>query len=515
MGIPERSSPRGRIHPSFLSNREKPPVTISSRKFQSRLSVAVGVAALGALSSPAFAQVAGEVSVQRFDPAPGPRNFLTTRSARTDGHMVWTAGIMANYAYRPFTIKECFQDPCTGAGLKQINYVVENMVTGDAYGSFTIIPRLQLGLKVPVSWVKGQGIDTTGSPLTNGLSAVGVGDIQLEAKGRFYGEPGGPLTFGAYLYGTAPMGSATAKGSFIGNGTPTVGGALIGDGKFGDLTFGVNVGGIYRGEVIIGSGATATSLGPEGRWSAALGYQVGPIVRVIADAFGSTNFSSSLGANSIEVDLGAQIVPLGSQLTLTAGGGIGVLRGIGIPDARAFLGVMYNAEVQDRDRDGLNDSADGCPEDAEDMDGFEDSDGCPEIDNDQDGIADAQDKCPSAAEDVDGFEDKDGCPDPDDDKDGIADLSDHCPREPETVNGVDDLDGCPDAKDTDSDGVGDETDKCPTEPEDTDGYQDADGCPDPDNDQDGVPDTMDECIDQPEDKKGKGAEKTDGCPIDA
>jgi outer membrane protein OmpA-like peptidoglycan-associated protein len=65
-------------------------------------------------------------------------------------------------------------------------------------------------------------------------------------------------------------------------------------------------------------------------------------------------------------------------------------------------------------------------------------------DRDGDGIPDAIDKCPDAAEDKDGFQDDDGCPDPDNDKDGIPDEADACPNEPETVNGFDDEDGCPD-----------------------------------------------------------------------
>jgi outer membrane protein OmpA-like peptidoglycan-associated protein len=66
------------------------------------------------------------------------------------------------------------------------------------------------------------------------------------------------------------------------------------------------------------------------------------------------------------------------------------------------------------------------------------------LDNDQDGIPDKADKCPDVAEDLDGFEDSDGCPDPDNDKDGILDAVDKCPNEPETFNGFEDEDGCPD-----------------------------------------------------------------------
>lgn len=66
------------------------------------------------------------------------------------------------------------------------------------------------------------------------------------------------------------------------------------------------------------------------------------------------------------------------------------------------------------------------------------------LDMDNDGLADINDRCPNLAEDKDGFQDDDGCPEHDVDKDGFADAADDCPTEPETENGVNDYDGCPD-----------------------------------------------------------------------
>jgi OmpA-OmpF porin, OOP family len=66
------------------------------------------------------------------------------------------------------------------------------------------------------------------------------------------------------------------------------------------------------------------------------------------------------------------------------------------------------------------------------------------IDRDCDGIADDDDKCPVDAEDRDGFQDQDGCPDLDNDQDRFLDPCDQCPNEPETYNGYQDEDGCPD-----------------------------------------------------------------------
>jgi len=131
-----------------------------------------------------------------------------------------------------------------------------------------------------------------------------------------------------------------------------------------------------------------------------------------------------------------------------------------------------NPVIGDRDGDGIKDDVDKCPNDPEDKDGFEDEDGCPDLDNDKDGIPDIKDKCPNEPEDKDGFEDADGCPDPDNDTDGIPDTAD----------------------------------KCPNDPEDKDGFEDADGCPDPDNDKDGVPDTADKCPNE------AGPPDNDGCP---
>jgi outer membrane protein OmpA-like peptidoglycan-associated protein len=131
----------------------------------------------------------------------------------------------------------------------------------------------------------------------------------------------------------------------------------------------------------------------------------------------------------------------------------------------------------DPDKDGIVGDADKCPNEAEDKDGFQDEDGCPDPDNDGDGVLDAADKCPNEAEDKDGFQDEDGCPDPDNDGDGIPDAADKCPMEPEDKDGFQDEDGCPDL-DNDGDGVPDAVDKCPNDPETKNGFQDEDGCPD-------------------------------------
>jgi len=106
----------------------------------------------------------------------------------------------------------------------------------------------------------------------------------------------------------------------------------------------------------------------------------------------------------------------------------------------------------DNDGDGVVDGEDHCPLVAGPV-AFA---GCP--DGDGDGVADDVDRCPAEPEDVDQFEDTDGCVDPDNDGDGVLDGGDRCPLEV----GVAANEGCPDP-DGDGDGIVDRLDNCPTE----------------------------------------------------
>jgi len=477
----------------------------------------LAVAAIALLSSPAAAQQeaakSGEFSVQRFDPAPGPRNFFSTRGARTDGKMAWSTGLVLNYANDPFVVVSCKTvEDCKTANTQPGHttdvHVVQHLITGNVTGSLTPIERLQIGLSVPISYTSGDGLQDNGTPETKRVSGAGLGDILLEGKFRAYGEVKDPYVIGVAAFVTAPLGHATAEGKYIGDGTPIIGARGIFDGKQGPFSFGANLAGLWRGSARVGS----TELGSEFRYNVAGGFEASPVIRVILDGFGGTKFSGKNGTNSLEIDGGAQITPLASPIAVLVGGGAGVIEGVGVPKFRAILGVSYTAEARDRDGDGINDDQDQCPTEAEDKDGFEDTDGCPDRDNDGDTIQDKDDKCPNQAEDPDGFQDTDGCPDPDNDNDGVDDSHDQCPDKAETKNGFKDDDGCPDEPDKDGDGVPDAKDQCPDQAEDTDGFQDTDGCPDPDNDGDGISDDEDECVDEPETKNGFQDE--DGCPDD-
>ena len=160
----------------------------------------------------------------------------------------------------------------------------------------------------------------------------------------------------------------------------------------------------------------------------------------------------------------------------------------GNPDKNDWYGfgsvqLWYKLSPSDKDRDGIADAVDGCPEIA----GLETTMGCP--DRDKDGIKDSRDQCP----DIPGAPAHEGCPDTD--KDGIADVKDACPSQA----GLIEKNGCPD---TDGDGIVDSMDQCP----DLAGVANYKGCPIPDTDGDGLLDDQDTCPGIP------GPASNNGCP---
>jgi|GEM_PF-1047678 len=197
-------------------------------------------------------------------------------------------------------------------------------------------------------------------------------------------------------------------------------------------------------------------------------------------------FFDSNGGDFAAYAMGGMRVVATDDTSFELAGGTAALGGDGRNnDFRFLAGVTWRPVPEgaralargDRDGDGVNDSLDICPDEPEDEDGYDDEDGCPDLDNDGDGVIDAQDQCSDQPEDRDGFQDEDGCPEADNDGDGVNDVVDRCINEVEDRDGFEDTDGCPD-EDNDGDGIADKNDVCPNDPETINKYQDTDGCPD-------------------------------------
>lgn len=125
---------------------------------------------------------------------------------------------------------------------------------------------------------------------------------------------------------------------------------------------------------------------------------------------------------------------------------------------QASASLLFRFGNRDRDKDGIPDKDDRCP----DTPGLPEFQGCP--DTDGDGIPDIDDKCPEVA----GPKENQGCPWPDTDGDGVLDKDDQCVNVP----GPKENNGCP-WPDRDGDGIPDKDDKCPDVP----GLPEYQGCP--------------------------------------
>ena len=466
---------------------------------------------------------------QLFEPAIGIDTFFTVEEPQVANHLAFTVGLMLNYQKDPLVVysqsKPGLESDEIDLDKAHATEVVAHQLTANLVGAVGLHYKwlhAQIGLDLPINFVV-VGTDVTESGKEAGdLSATGVGDLKLQLKATLIRDLAGfSLSLSPIV--TFPTGNDEGFG---GDPNLSVRPRLVAGYRYKDFSVAANIGYLIRENSVMFS----SEIGDQLIYGVGAGYQVHERVLVLAEVFGRAGFeteadckfddqqkkrvcsgtsSTDLDAFPLELDLGAR-VGLSEGFDLTAGFGVGLIRAIGAPAVRFMLGARWTPDFKDTDGDGVYDYLDKCPTQPEDVDTFQDKDGCPDPDNDGDLIPDVRDKCPLKAEDKDTFEDEDGCPEPDNDKDGIPDLNDACPFKPETKNGFKDHDGCPDIPDQDGDGIADNVDKCPKEAEDVDKFQDEDGCPDPDNDNDEVPDQFDDCPMDAEDQDG--FEDDDGCP---
>ena len=404
--------------------------------------------------------LAQSIDSQRFKPAAGTGNYISTWGSDTGRHLDYSVGLLIDYASDPLVL---YRDG------EQASSVVGDMVTGNLMMSLTLFDLVQPSLLVPVN------LGMVGEWGGSDLPTTTMGDMALNIKVRIldYREMFG---FGLAVVPTVTFPTGNAD-RFSGAGTVTGLLRLVADYSIWRMKVALNMGYALRG----GSDVRNVHFGDELFFNLGAAYNVIDPLTIYWELEGSTAASAPFEDSSegpLEMRLGLEGA-VASSLSVVGGAGVGLAHGVGTPDFRVFAGVTWAREVRDQDRDGIADEDDECPNEAEDYDGFEDADGCPDPDNDRDQVLDVKDGCPMVPEDHDGFEDEDGCPDDDNDKDGIADEQDQCRNDPEDIDGFEDTDGCPD-NDNDGDGILDADDQCKNEPENVNGNKDEDGCPDND-----------------------------------
>jgi outer membrane protein OmpA-like peptidoglycan-associated protein len=388
----------------------------------------------------------------------------------------WYIGSMLVYGHNPVVYQ--WEDGT-------VDPVVQSQFGVHLGGGYTFGGRVRLDLNLPI-------YPYVGAP-DSSYSSISAGDARIGAT--ILAWQNDLLAFGLNPWLSLPTGAeASYTGAESAGGGLTLALQLT---PIEKLALNANLGpGFVKaedmGEFSVGSGLY---------WGLGAVYGASDQVDVFAELDGTMGLAGGVGPynqNPTELHAGVGIDAT-SAIKLTAGLGTGVVAGVGSPDFRAIFGFAWTDKgFIDTDGDGLEDEVDACDEEPEDPDGYNDSDGCPELDNDEDGVADEKDRCPNDREDKDGFEDVDGCPDPDNDGDGLKDLADACPNQPGPEVTV----GCPD---TDRDALADDRDECPTEP----GPLKLKGCPDRDKDE--IADIHDKCPDVPRDP-AEDVSRSDGCP---
>ena len=466
-------------------------------------------------AGPAVAQTSSKattrIATEQFEPLHSQHlNTLNVHGSELLGHLKFHGGLFFHYVDDPLVLVDYDH------GKREVSRFVGQQLKAELTVAMGLFEWVELAIHMPlVLFQSGDDLAFVGMA-GESISGFVAGDLRIVPKGRILS----PEDYSGFGLAVAlPMFVPTGDaGTFNSDGAFRIRPTVIADWRHEmgfkvSLNLGYQIRERRQFHNVVKDDSVDWALGvetPSGydplRFVASLhsGIQTSPD----ADTHQLNQDDNRFLSTPMELDLGARYQPI-SDVTVNAGVGFGLVGSAGSPDFRLFLGAAWQQTTVDSDGDGIEDPDDRCPDQPEDVDDFEDSDGCPDLDHDRDGVFDEVDACVMEPEDKDGFEDLDGCPELDNDQDRIDDLADKCPLEPEDRDGFEDVDGCPDV-DNDDDEILDVDDRCPQEPEDYDDFQDDDGCPEPDNDMDGVPDIDDDCPTQAE--VINGIDDDDGCP---
>jgi outer membrane protein OmpA-like peptidoglycan-associated protein len=420
-------------------------------------------------------------AVGRFNPSERGSDWFVSDSLDLRGPARPAVGLVSDYAYRPLVFYNA--DGSSVAILRDqlIVHAGVSLVAGD---------RLRLAVNLPISaWQDGQDVSAGGVTYSASSSHASIGDLRLAADLRLYGEYGGPFTI---AIGCQVFLQTGDRAAYLSDGTVRLLPRLELAGDVGPVAYALGGGFLYHD---VANSFAGYPRGQEVVGSAALGVRafdrkllVGP------EVFASTVVTNSdalwgLRQTPVEALFGVHL--LGTDWRGGVGAGPGLTRGFGEPEVRVVASLEYfsayvkppvaapavaqTAPPSDRDKDGIPDPEDACPDEPGVKTDDPKTNGCPP-DRDKDGVPDDEDACP----DVPGVETNDpktnGCP-PDRDKDGIPDAEDACPDQPGVKTDDPKTNGCPPDPDRDKDGIPNDTDACP----------DQAGPPDPDPKKNGCP----------------------------
>jgi OmpA-OmpF porin, OOP family len=462
------------------------------------------LAAIGGTAStlPAEAQPA-PLALDRFTPAPAGDRMFGVQSPFTAGPLTPHLMLLGDYAHNPLVLRTTKDRTNVGA-------VVGNQLFLHLNGSLSLWDRLNINIDAPLALLQSGDSPKGGAFSYPSPTGAQFGDLRAGLRLRLLGDYHDlfQLAVGGYVW--FPTG---AKSSYVSDGAFRGMPQLIVGGRGDRVVWSLAAGPEFRPSQTYATVQQGTMI----RAGAGVGFMPDEKRHLQLGAEASTDFTlAGLGKHNINAellfDLRYRVI---DDIELGVGVGPGLTSGIGTPDVRGVLMLAYTPEQKkveppkDRDKDGIVDDKDACPDKPGPANEDPTKNGCPPPpDRDKDGIIDAKDACPDQAGPASDDPTKNGCPPPPDrDEDGIRDDKDACPDVAGVVSDDPKKNGCP--PDRDEDGIRDDKDACP----DLKGIATNDpatnGCPG-DTDGDTIRDDKDAC---PNEKGAPDPDaKKNGCP---
>jgi OOP family OmpA-OmpF porin len=418
-------------------------------------------------------------ALNRFEPSERGSEWFVSESLDLRGKMRPAIGIVADYGYKPYVL-------VNASNGEERSSVIASSFYLHPGASLVLWERLRLGLSFPIAVAQSGDSAIVGGRQFNAPDGGGIGDPRLTADVRIVGEHGDAFTLAGGVRLWIPVGDENA---YVGDGKVRVGPRVAAAGELGSFVYAATLGVTYRDERAFASHTVGTDVS----FSAAAGGRIADKKLVIGpELWGNTVVSDGnavfRGRNTpMALVLGGHYTA--GDFRFGAGAGPGLSHAAGTAAFRALLSIEWVPAIEkekplpveipsapgDRDRDGVLDHDDACPEQAGVKTSDPKTNGCPApADRDSDGVVDANDACP----DVPGPKSNDpatnGCP-PDRDKDTVVDDVDACPDTPGVKSDDPRANGCP--SDRDKDLVIDAEDACPDNPGPKDPDPKKNGCP--------------------------------------
>jgi hypothetical protein len=340
-----------------------------------------------------------QVEIERFEPALDADGFLGVQGTRTPEHGGTSYALITHYGSSLLAVEQA------GSGELQL---VEHRLAGMLALQGGLGSRLALAMSAPFV-LRQAGEELAGAGPA--LASSAFGDPRVHLRYRFLGDAGDPQRkrqdgpgMALQLDTALPAGEA---GAFAAEGEVRMHARLLADLHLLGAGIGASLGLRHRFEA---RRLFDLRVRDEFTFGVGLRSPVPPLHPLVAllELRGATDFRSSK-TTALELTAGLQL-PV-SQVTFVLGAGPGLSAGFGTPGVRVLLGVYFAPADADTDGDGIADDGDGCPPLPEDLDGFQDEDGCPDPDNDNDLVPDVDDLCPTVEALEGRDDDEDGCTD--------------------------------------------------------------------------------------------------------